>query len=118
MTATNQNIAIYAGDDFEVILSLFESDGTTPLDLTGAVVNWALSSVYDIQTPLIEKSSAIPGQVTITNIAGGLVSIFLGPADTADLGGQPYYHEVEVVQGGTTVTVLTGGVTINETALN
>jgi hypothetical protein len=117
MTATNQNISIYAGDDTELSMSLFQSDGVTPLDLTGAVVNWALSSAYNVQFPLVEKSSAIPGQVTITDIPGGLVSVFLIPADTADMGGQPYYHEVEVVQGGTSVTVLTGSVTINETAI-
>ena|SRR3982750_1122964 len=118
MAATNQNVTIYAGDDTELSMSLFQSDGTTPLDLTGAVVNWALSSAYNVQFPLIEKSSDNPGEVTITDIPGGLVSVFLVPIDTADMGGQPYYHEVEVVQGGTSVTVLTGGVTINETALS
>jgi hypothetical protein len=118
MAATNQNITIYAGDDIELIMSLFQSDGTTPLDLTGAVINWALSSAYNVQFPLIEKSSAVPGEVSITDVDGGLVSVFLVPNDTATMGGQPYYHEVEVVQGGTSVTVLTGGVTINETALS
>jgi hypothetical protein len=117
MAATNQNITIYAGDDTELSMSLFQNDGTTPLDLTGAVVNWALSSAYNVQFPLVEKSSANPGEVSITDIDGGLVSVFLVPADTATMGGQPYYHEVEVVQGGTTVTVLTGSVTINETAI-
>jgi hypothetical protein len=118
MTATNQNITMYAGRDEEIAISIFQSDGATPLDLTGAVVKWALSSAYNVQLPLVEKSSANPGEVSITDIDGGLVSVFLVPADTADMGGQPYYHEVEVVQGGTSVTVLTGGVTINETALS
>jgi hypothetical protein len=118
MAATSQDIVIYAGDDTELSVSLFQNDGITPLDLTGAVVNWALASVYDVQVPLVEKSSATPGQVTITDIPGGLVSVFLVPADTADMGGQPYYHEVEVVQGGTTVTVLVGAVVISETAIS
>jgi hypothetical protein len=118
MAATNQNVTIYAGDDTELSMSLFQSDGTTPLDLSGAIINWALASAYAVQFPLIEKSSANPGEITVTNIAGGLVSIFLVPADTASMGGQPYYHEVEVVQGGTSVTVLVGAVVINETAIN
>jgi hypothetical protein len=118
MAATSQNIVVYAGDDTELSVSLFQNDGTTPLDLTGAVVNWALASAYDVQLRLIEKSSANPGEVTITDIPGGLVSIFLVPIDTADMGGQPYYHEVEVVQGGTSVTVLVGSVEIATTALH
>jgi hypothetical protein len=114
----NQNIEIWAGDDVELDVSLFEEDGTTPLDLTGSVVNWALVSAYDMSLKLISKTSSGSGGITVVDISNGLLKILIADEDTASLGGQPYYHEIEVVVGGATVTVMTGAVTINKTVLH
>lgn len=118
MPVINQNIEIWAGDDVELDIILTEADGETPLDISGtAIVNWALSSAYDIGAILIERSSAVPGEITVAISSGSVIaSIFVG--DTTDLGGEPYYHEVEVEDGGATVTVMTGSAKINKTALH
>lgn len=118
MPALNQNIAIWAGDGVELTFELLESDGVTPLDITGSTVRWALASVYDIETALITKSSANPGEITIISGEGGVVSIFIDPDDTDMLGGEPYYHEVEVIDSVSAVTVAIGSVTINKTTLH
>ncbi len=61
-------------------LSVYESDGVTPQDLTGATL-W-FHAAY--QTFDIDKSSPASG-ITIQNIAGGLncATLQIEPADTA-----------------------------------
>ena len=118
MTEILKNVTIYAGDDVEINVALKQADKTTALDLTGSQVHWALADSYDPTTPLLTKSSANAAEIVIDNAVGGLISIFLKPIDTQALGGQPYYHEIEVVGGGTTATTLTGNFTIQKTAMH
>jgi hypothetical protein len=109
---------MYAGDDVGLDISLFEEDGTTPLDIQGAVINWGISSVYDSGTPLAIKASSNPNEIEVTSPESGLIKVFLGPDDTDGLGGELYNHEVEVTSGGKTTTVLVGTVKINKTILH
>ena len=119
MVATGQDIELYAGDSTQIDVQIFATDGTTVLDLSGTTVNWALTSVYDKSRLLIVKTSAVSGQVTITDATNGLVTILVEPVDTRNLGGQPYYHEVEVIDlAQATVTVLTGAAIIKKTGLH
>ena len=118
MTAINQNAEIRAGDSNVLDISLFEANGTTPLDVSGATVNWALSSIYDLSVILLRKSSVSPSEITVTTPSSGEIQVFIEPGDTDTLGGQPYYHEVEVVGGATTITVTVGQITIRKTAMH
>lgn len=118
MAALNQDIVIYAGDDAELDISLFEEDGTTPLNVQNATINWALSSIYDTRALLVNKSSVDSNEIELTDAPGGEIKIYLIPTDTDALGGELYKHEVEVSVGGKTTTVLTGIVTINKTLLH
>lgn len=117
MAALNQNIEIWAGDNNELDITLFEEDGTTPINVEGAVINWAISSVFDYSVKLANKSSTYIEEIELSVPESGQIKVFLLPDDTKNLGGEPYVHEVEVNSGGKTVTVLRGNVTINKTIL-
>lgn len=117
MATKNQNVEIYAGNDVKLDISLTDSVND-PVDLTGAIVRWALASAYDPGLALVTKSSLVSGQVTITDAASGLVQVNLTSMDTASLGGQPYVHEAEIIDTiNAKMTVLTGTMTIIKTAL-
>lgn len=118
MAALNQNVPIWAGDDNELDISLFEEDGTTPINVGGAVINWAMSSTFDTSVKLVNKTSEFPTEIELTTPETGQIKVFLIPDDTKNLGGEPYIHEVEVVSGGKTVTVLRGNVTIYKTIMH
>jgi len=118
MAIKNQNFEMYAANDVELDMSLFDEDGE-PLDLTGSTVRWALASAYDPTAALVVKSSAGMGGILITDAVLGTVIIVIDGEDTADFGGQPYVHEAAVINSdGAETTVLTGAVTINKTAIS
>ena len=115
MAIKNQNFEMYAANDVELDMSLFDEDGE-PLDLTGSTVRWALASAYDPTIALLAKSSAGMGGILITSAAEGTVIVVLEREDTLGFGGQPYVHEAAVINSdGAATTVLTGFVTINKT---
>jgi len=117
MAIKNQNFEMYAGNDVELDITLLDEDGG-PLDLTDATVRWALSSAYDPSAALVTKTSDGMSGILITDAEQGLVIVTLLRDDTEDFGGQPYVHEVAVIDsGGAETTVLTGAVTILKTAL-
>jgi hypothetical protein len=60
-------------------IAVFEADGVTPQDLTGAI----LLFYAQIGTVLISKSSASSGGITINSVTGGLATLQIEPADTA-----------------------------------
>jgi hypothetical protein len=116
MPTVAQNLEIWGEDSIALDITIHQDDGVTPLNLHSTTANWAVSSIYDHSVALIRKTSATIGEINITNEAQGLLTIFLTPADTDGLGGQLYYHEMEIVDGaGASVTVLTGTMAINKT---
>src|SRR5580704_11968378 len=62
-------------------IAVFEADGVTPQDLTGAV----LLFYAQIGTVLISKSSVSSGGITINSVTGGLATLQIEPADTVGL---------------------------------
>jgi hypothetical protein len=117
MAIKNQDFEMYASNDVELDLSLFDEDGD-PLDLTGSTVRWALASAYDPTVPLVLKSSDAMAGILITDAVQGMVIVVLAAEDTAGLGGQPYVHEAAVTNDdGAETTVLTGAATIYKSAL-
>ena len=52
MTATNQDVAMFSGDTRVLAFTITESDGTTPVDLTGATaIKWKCSRKLSVVRP-------------------------------------------------------------------
>jgi hypothetical protein len=107
------DLQLLAGDDCELDVSLFDMGGGA-LNLTGASAQWFLADAYDRSRILITKTSAYGGGITIASPTMGTMVIAIAPADTAALGGQPYYHELKIILGWRNTT-LSGSATIEKT---
>ena len=115
MADIGQNLEIWAGYDWEIDVDIFDDDQVTPMPMTGLSLQWFLASVYDRSRTIIEKTSTAGG-IVISD--PGAATIILNDTDTSVLGGQPYYHELAVIDAaGTVKPVLSGSVTIKKSIL-
>lgn len=96
-------IADYIRGDTRVItLTCYQSDGTTPLDLTGATVYFTLSSS---NAPTDDTSAALQKTVTShTSPTLGITTITINPADTTALTPATYYYDIQVKDASGHVT--------------
>ena len=115
MPAVNQDIGVaepfVQGDSLTLSIPVFQSDGTTPEDITGTAIRWEAQRLIGgvpvvVDPPLVAK--AVGSGITITDGPGGVFEVAIVPADSEDLAGA-YHHEAEVTfVGGVVSTVLTG----------
>jgi hypothetical protein len=111
MTA-RQDFTIDAGRDYGLLVSLFEADQTTPLNLLDCQLEWAMTPVGGTKT-LVSKSSADMTEIEVTSIGEGLLTIHVKQLDTQELGDLTCQHELLVTDAsGTEATVMQGLVTI------
>lgn len=94
---------IYVGATLKQPLQLFESDKTTPLDLTGKVLTLHLNRIG-----LPEKAVAIVG----AGNAPGVVVFEAPPAETAEWLRGRYAVEVRMAADGDDLSILVGEVTV------
>jgi hypothetical protein len=94
------------GDSFTRTLRYLEDNGTTPIDLTGASVEWGLAPVPDGTPKLqfVDDASA-----SITNEAQGTIVLALSDVQTKMLTARAYAFEVTIrYANGTVQTILDG----------
>jgi hypothetical protein len=103
MPALNQNFTHWVGDTRILESGPIVDGNNNPVDLTGARADWWVSSNNrPTGTPTIQKSSTIPGQITLVNNAGSwTIVIKILPTDTLPTEGTPmnagqYYHECRI----------------------
>jgi hypothetical protein len=115
MALLNQDMEVFANDDDEIDIQIFEADGTTPMNITGTTLSWKAADLYDQSIVLIAKDSGALGGVVITDPANGLAKLLLSETDKAVCRGYPYYpHEIVVIDASLTrVTALTGKLTVD-----
>ncbi len=113
MTATDQDLTIYSGDTAIITVTVTDSDNDNAAkDLTGCSVTYA---IYKKRVVYLKKTSADGGGIEITDADAGELTITLDPADTANLPGGEYEHEVQITDAiGNVSTVAVGTLTIKE----
>lgn len=83
------NLPIGAGRTITV--SVFESDGTTPRDLTDVLLKWSASKNRPRVSPRAEiyKTTYPAGGITVTDVVGGVLTVTIDvedvPTDPVDL---------------------------------
>ena len=98
-----------AGDTFARVLTWLEDDGTTPVNLTGASVEWSLVS------GATETKYEDVAQASITTAASGIITLALTPAELRALFAlsQSWSYEVTVTDaGGVRTTLLDGTLSV------
>jgi hypothetical protein len=85
---------IIRGDNHNIVVTFYESDGVTPIDLTGASVFFTASAS---SAPADDSAAVIQKTVTShTDALGGTTTIALEPEDT-DVDPGTYYYDVQLV---------------------
>lgn len=96
-------LSIVGGDNTNVTLTITQSDGVTPYNLTSCTLNFtAIQNVY-LTTPVLTKVA------TITNATAGLAQLSFVPADTTGLNNTPYNYNIQLVDSGGNITTLISG---------
>ena len=103
---TMTDISIVRGDSKNFSVTITESDGTTPIDITEGVVRMAVkASVYDDNADaIIFKQSYYTSQIEKTAPASGqcVVKILIG--DTNDVNPGGYYWDIDLTRKGELAT--------------
>ncbi len=73
------SLELKTGTDVEVALSLFEADGTTPLDTSGWTIHAHLKQLRDAE-PALALSSAVATEIAEADAATGLWTLFIPAA--------------------------------------
>jgi|SRR5215472_13471924 len=96
MTVAVQAFSIPQGDDMDVGFTVDPADN---ISLVGATVTWQafpMSYAVPATPPIIIKSSAVSGEITVLDSPGNFI-VHLLAADTAALYCGNYYHEAEIL---------------------
>jgi hypothetical protein len=110
MALNNQNAYLYAGDN-AVLNYAITDESNNPLNLTGASLTYIIAA-HDGAAAIITKTTA-DGGITVTNAAGGLLSVSLASADTTNLSGMLWQQLVM-----TDATLSTGTITFEQRSGN
>lgn len=104
------NFEMHQGDTKRLHITIKDPDGV-PVSLIGVqTIKWWVARRVTSTTKLLQKS--LGNGITVTNSAGGVLTIAIDPEDTVAVSGD-YYHELEVVDSaGDIGTVLRGTMTV------
>lgn len=106
MTIKDQNFEMYAGDSWDIVIFVSNSDGSI-CNLTGQTIKWSLKS----PNKTVYKDIANSG-ITVANPIDGKFTVYLKYNDTFDLKGK-FPHGAELVDTfGNISTVTVGFITI------
>lgn len=109
LAAVEQDVVMYQGDAIDLDFTVYQSDGVTPKDVTGATFTWKSARKLSSDAALVTKTTT--SGITVPNPTNGLVKVALASADTAGLTGD-YEHELSMTLSGKPKTVATGKLTV------
>jgi hypothetical protein len=81
-------VVITKGDDELIDLAFKQTDGVSPLNITGNLGIWFTakhSSLDEAEDAVIAKTSNPAAGVTVTDAVNGLATVAITPVDTEDL---------------------------------
>lgn len=97
------NISTVANRTGQYNISVFQSDGVTPQDLTGAVLHFYAGAIH--------KYSPASG-ITITSVPNGTAQLQLDPADTVALSAGNIYSELTMALSGNVYSLSLGSLSV------
>ena len=105
MTATGQDFSVYAGDDFDVVVTVKDANDAL-LDITGFTIDWSVNGIVD---------KSVGSGITMTDPVNGVFTIAIVPTDTAGKHGT-YPHAARCTDlVGKKSVVMEGNISIRQT---
>ena len=105
MTATNQNLIIYIGDDGDFDADIYDENGDL-LTVTGATALWVLKTEAG-ETATLQKTDG-----SGITISGSSVTVTISDTETSALTEGRYFHALSLTIAGKTRTVFAGSVEV------
>ena len=106
MPAVEADFILYKGEDASVTVTVYQSNGTTPQDITGWSVSFVLHATRNDGLALVTKT--VGSGIALTTPGSGLLTITLEDTDTSGL--DPGWYRFYVARTGAGVeAVLTTG---------
>jgi len=112
MAAYKQNLIIEQGATFSFNIEWTESDGVTPVNLTGYTAEMDIRASYDDPNTIIQLDTT-NGRITLGGTAG-TIQLLISAADTAALDFTSAVYDLELTAPDGTVTrLMEGGVSFS-----
>jgi hypothetical protein len=90
----------FAGEQKDLVFTIFQTDDTTPQDISGWGLSWMLKrNPRDADAAAVLHKTTALGGVTLTTPATGICTVTVEDQETDGLGGT-YYHELKRVDPG------------------
>ena len=93
MVADTFDIEHDQGSTFQWDITVYDTDGVTPLDLTGYTVRSQMRRKY------LDVNPAASFNITYPDALNGIVRLGLSAAETAALTRGRYFYDIELVDG-------------------
>lgn len=107
MTAINQDVEVYAGDDESVEVTITDDATGSALDVSAASeIAWKLYDGWGTQ--VLSKTKTTGGIGFVTDGTDGKIKIAIAGADTSALAGW-YFHAATVTDGSSNVSTVESG---------
>lgn len=97
---------IYKGQHKNYTINVADVTGTTPI--TGFTLAFYVKATIS-GDPLIEKTTAIPTEISLTDPSNGIAELYLAPADTSSLDVGKYYYEIWMTDLNSETRPILGG---------
>lgn len=102
------------GEDKTLAVTIYQSDGTTPQNITGWALSYRLKrrpEDADSEAVLTKTTSA---GITLTTPASGLCDVAIDDTDTDALPARSYYHELKRTDAGSEAVLVVGTVVVQQ----
>lgn len=93
-----KNYTIYQGSIFQEFFTWYESDGVTPIDMTGYTAKMQVRKTVKSATTLLDLTTE-NGGINITDAANGVFNIYVSAVDTEDLVAGTGVYDLEINPG-------------------
>lgn len=109
---TLQNVEIYRGDNRTFKVTVKDGDGNA-VNIAGASIVFSVKEKISDAAYIIQKSSSVGSEITITDAANGIYEVYLLPADSQNLDIRTYEYDSELTTStGKIYTVVRGEFTV------
>ena len=100
---TPADLCLYQGDDWGATVTVYQSDGVTPANLTGYIAQ------AQIRSGIADEQTTVAAEIACTVVLPNQISLSLTHGQTAALGEQWYQWDLQLVSAGNIVTTILRG---------
>lgn len=107
----------FTGEDKALVFTIYESDETTPQDITGWTVSWRLKRRQSDADSAALLTKTVGGGISLTTPLSGVLTVSVADTDTDAILAGSYFHELKRTTDGSE-TVLSFGSAVLKQALH